>query len=151
MGEKQTPEKMLKGVVFEGGSVVFVDADTEKREQAFSSAILLFSFAVIAYFDVWWPHVLLAIGASSCVSNYIQKRYMELFTKACIFVGVWLASLLCVTIEKAQEEVFLPSLFVILGVYVIHKYLSESSARTEKLEQISKEVDSKLAEAEGES
>ena len=104
---------------------------SRKRAQAYSSALFLIGLAVLAYTEVWWPGIMLVIGLSMGLRQYLLARYHDTMVTLLVFVGTF------VTVEfDISWRIFLPILFTIGAIYlVMREYMEESAESEEEVEE----------------
>ncbi len=63
----------------------------QKKARAYSLAFMLLILAIITYWNVWWPGVLLAIGLPSALKQGLMKKYADMSVSLIVFVGSFIA------------------------------------------------------------
>lgn len=87
-----------------------------KRAQAISTAIFLIGLAIIAYGNFWWPGIMLILGISVGLKQFILGQIYDMCVTLLVFVGTF------VTVEyDISWEIFLPVLFSLGALYVLYK------------------------------
>lgn len=99
---------------------------SQKRAQVLSTAIFLFGLAVLIFTDAWWPGIMLAVGLSLAMRQYLLGRTYDMAISLLVFVGTF------VTIEyDISWRVFLPVLFTLGAIYILVREFFEVEATTE--------------------
>ncbi|MBI5345944.1 MAG: hypothetical protein HZB76_02220 [Chlamydiae bacterium] len=88
----------------------------KKKAQALSLTIFLIGMAFIAYFNYWWPGILLVIGVPMAVRNFMMKKYSDMVTGLIVFVGAFVIASVGVS-----AQLLIPAIFVIAAIYVFLK------------------------------
>ena len=92
-----------------------------------STGLLLLGLAIIAYFDAWWPQIMLVIGVSLAVRQILVKKIYDGILSLVIFGGIF-ATLF-------YHLPYLPVIFVIAGLYLLFKAASSRGPETEEEEE----------------
>jgi hypothetical protein len=111
---------------------------SRKRAQAYSTAVFLLGLAVLAFTDAWWPGIMLVLGLSVGLRQYLLGRIYDMMVSLLVFVGTF------VTVQfDISWRVFLPILFTLGAIYILMREYIEVRAENEeeKEEDTNREID----------
>ncbi len=104
------------------------------RATSIATGLLLIGLAPIAYYDQWWPYIMINIGAALAIRQFLLKKIYDGFISLIVFGGIFATFYFNLS--------WLPVLFVVAGIYVLFK---ASQGDTESLiedeEEIQKEIE----------
>lgn len=104
------------------------------KATSIASGIFLLGLAVIAYYDQWWPYIMLPIGISLAIRQSLLKNFYDALISLFIFIGIF------VTVYYNLS--WLPVLFVVAGLYVLFKALqTEPETTVDEDDEIQKEIE----------
>ena len=93
-----------------------------KRAQALSTAVFFIGLAIIAYGNLWWPGIMLILGVSIALKQFILGQIYDMCVTLLVFVGTF------VTVKyDISWEIFLPVLFSLGALYVLYKEFSSNN------------------------
>ena len=102
-----------------------------KRAKVVALIVFLIALAIITYFGIWWPGIMLAVGLPLAIMQYLQGRHYDMGITLFVFVGAWISVQFDI-----KWEVLLPILFAIGGIYIFFREWIESrSAKDEEIEE----------------
>jgi hypothetical protein len=100
---------------------------SRKRAQAYSSAVFLVGLAVLAITEYWWPGLMLVLGLSLALRQFLLGRVHDTLVTLLVFVGTF------VTIAfDISWRVFLPILFTLGAIYILCREFIEARSETEE-------------------
>ena len=111
---------------------------SKRRAAAFSTALFLLGLAAISILGNWWPGILVPIGLSLALRQYLLGRRYDMIVSLVVFLGAF------ITMQfNISWEVFLPMLFSLGAFYVLCSELIESNQESEeeKEEEINHEIE----------
>jgi|HubBroStandDraft_4_1064222.scaffolds.fasta_scaffold280370_2 hypothetical protein len=111
---------------------------SKRRAQALSVALFLIGLAIVAYFNAWWPGIMLAVGIPLALKQYLLGRHYDMSVTLFVFIGVF------VTVRfNIAWEVLLPVLFALGGIYILFREYLESKSETleEEEEDTNQEIE----------
>lgn len=114
---------------------------SRKRARSFSVALLLLGLAILTLTDAWWPGIMLALGLSIGLKQYLLGKTYDLGITLLVFVGTF------ITVQyDISWKIFLPILFSIGAFYILLRELFEPDAITEeeKEEDLNHEIEENL-------
>lgn len=139
---------LLTGII-QSGNCIFKRYDmakalaSKKRAKFFSFALFLVGMAIITYFKMFWPGIMLVIGIPLALRQHLLGRQYDMWITLFVFVGVF------VTVQfDIQWEIFLPVLFTLGGIYIFFREYIESSTtpETEEEESLNEEIEEEAGE-----
>lgn len=113
---------------------------SKKKAQAISTALFLLSLAILVITNAWWPGIMLALGLTLALKQYLLGRTYDMGISLLVFVGTF------ITVQfDISWKILLPTLFTIGAVYVLIKEFmdSEKEDEPEKEEDINHELEEK--------
>lgn len=113
---------------------------TERKARTISIIILLFGLALIGSLGTWWPAIMLVIGFSLAIRQFLQCRYYDMTISLFVFVGVY------ITLQfSVSWDVLLPVLFTVGGLYLFFRefILPRTQTEVEEEEEINLEISDK--------
>jgi predicted membrane protein len=108
---------------------------SKKKAGALSTALFLIGLAILAFTQVWWPGIMLAIGLPMALRQYLLGRTYDMCISLLVFVGTF------VTVQfDISWKIFLPILFTIGAIYVLlREFLAPDEANRE--DEVDKDED----------
>ena len=104
------------------------------KATSISTGIFLLGLAVIAYYDEWWPFIMLPIGISLALRQVLLKKFYDALISLIVFVGIF--------VTFYYNLSWLPVLFVIAGLYVLFCALqTEPETVVDEDEEIQKVIE----------
>ena len=111
---------------------------SRKRAKALSSVLLLLGFAILTFVG-WWPGILIVVGASLSLRQYLLGQYYDMLVSLLVFGGAFL------TLEVAIPwQIFLPTIFVLGAIYILVREYFDS--RTETKEEEDEDINHEIEE-----
>lgn len=113
---------------------------SHKRAQALSAVVFLLGLVIIIWTDAWWPGIMLALGLSIALRQYLLGRTYDMMISLLVFVGTF------ITVQfDISWRIFLPILFTLGAIYVLVREFFEENAltETEMEEDINHEIEEK--------
>ena len=113
---------------------------SRRQIHALSGGLCLIALAMIAYWNAWWPGVMLAIGLPLALRQYLMGRNYDMWISIVVFCGVF------ITVQfDIHWEVLLPVLLAIGGVYILFREYIESKQESEadREEDLNQEISEK--------
>lgn len=83
------------------------------KASAVSTGIFFLGLAANAYYDAWWPYIMLTIGLSLALRQFLVKKFYDAFISLLIFIGIFITVHFNLTL--------LPVIFIIAGLYILFK------------------------------
>ena len=87
---------------------------SKKRTETISSALFLVGLAIVFLTNTFWPGMLLVIGISLAVRQYLFGRLYDALLSLAVFTGVFCASGL-----NISWDILLPVIFVVAALYIL--------------------------------
>jgi len=116
---------------------------SKKRAHTLATALFLIGLAVLAYFNRWWPEIMLVIGIPLALEQYLLGRFYDAFVSLFVFIGVF------ITVQyDLPWEILLPVLFICAAIYVLFReYLEKTEeSEDEKEEDINCQIEEEESE-----
>ena len=88
------------------------------KKSAHIISFLLFAagIAVLAYFKIWWPALILVLGIPIALKHYLLGEFFDTYLSLFIFFGVF------ATFQfQIKFDILLPVFFTIGGIYIFFK------------------------------
>ncbi|MDR3623938.1 MAG: hypothetical protein P4L16_02225 [Chlamydiales bacterium] len=105
-----------------------------QKATSISAGIFFLVLAVIAYFDNWWPGIIIPIGTAIVVRQLLLKKFYDAIVSFAIFAGIF------VTLQWQLS--WLPVLFVIAGIYILFRTsLFTTEDEVEEEEEVQTEIE----------
>lgn len=98
------------------GPCMSIPLTTHKRADAISLGVMIIGFGVLFYLTAWWPGVLLVIGSSLVMRQYLRGRHYDIAITTLVFGGLFLYFYFDV-----DWAVVMPVLFVVGGIYLVFR------------------------------
>lgn len=87
---------------------------SKKKAHTISTAFFLFGLALLVFTDNWWPGIMLAVGVTLAVRQYLLGRVYDMGVSLLVFIGTF------VTVQfNINWRVFLPILFTVGAIYIL--------------------------------
>lgn len=110
---------------------------TFARASSISTALLLIGLAFCVFTGMWWPWVMLVIGAPLAIRQYLVGRYHDMLVTVVVFGGVFITSRFDIS-----WHILLPVLFIVGAIYVLfrefivskHTYKDEEASHNVEIE-----------------
>ena len=111
---------------------------SKRRASAFSTALFLLGLAALSITGSWWPGILLPVGLSLALRQYLLGRRYDMLISLIVFIGAFIT-----TQFEISWEILLPVLFSLGAFYILCRELMESTQETEeeKDEEVNKEIE----------
>ena len=106
---------------------------SKKRANNLAAGLLLVGLAVIGYVEQWWPGILLAFGLAVALRQALLGRWYDAILLALVFAGSFASFFFQLS--------WMPVLFLVAGIYLIFRDVSESDDEEEEEEEIQKEIE----------
>lgn len=96
-----------------------------RKARILAFSLFLIGLGLIAFFDAWWPGIMLVVGIPLALREYLLGRDYETGIMSFLFLGVFF------TVQfKLGGQILLPVLFTLGGIYLFLR--EEQTARAEK-------------------
>lgn len=100
---------------------------SKKKAHASSTALFLIGLAVLMVTESWWPGILLAVGLSLALRQFLLGRVYDMMTSLLIFVGAF------VTVQfDISWRILLPILFTLGALYILFREFIGNDPVTEE-------------------
>ncbi|MDN3504518.1 MAG: hypothetical protein P0S95_02945 [Rhabdochlamydiaceae bacterium] len=111
---------------------------SKKRAKVISSALFLFGLAFLAYFESWWPGIMLVIGIPLAIRQAMLGRYYDMIISLVVFIGVF-----CTAQYDVSWKILLPVVFVLAAIYILGRefFSSKMSDEDEDEEDLNHEIE----------
>lgn len=86
-----------------------------RRAQNISTGLLFIGLALVAIFDWWWPGILLVIGLSVSIRQFLLGRTYDAILSLIIFIGSFAVSQFTISWRIILPVIFLTGAFYVLG------------------------------------
>jgi predicted membrane protein len=106
-----------------------------QKASSISGGLFLLALGLLAYFETWWPHIMLAIGFALAVRQILVKKFYDAILSIFIFGGIF------VTVYYHLS--WLPVIFVIAGLFVLFR---AAQSEPETLEEEEEETQIEIEE-----
>lgn len=100
---------------------------SQKRAKAISTAIFFIGLAIIAFQFSWWPSIMLVIGISLAVKQFLMGKTHDMIISLVVFIGVFVTAQFDVS-----WEVLLPVVFILAAIYVLVKEFFQKEVESEE-------------------
>lgn len=100
---------------------------SKKRAKTLSSALCLIGLAILAITGEWWPGIMLVVGASLALRQYLLGRFYDMLISLAVFVGTF-----AFVQFEISWQVFLPTIFTLAAIYLLFREFTESRGETEE-------------------
>ncbi len=106
---------------------------SSRRAKVISSAVFLLGLAVISFQFSFWPSIMVVIGLSLALRQYLLGHIYDMFLSLFVFLGVFFTAL-----YDVSRDVLLPVVFTIGAIYLLckefwHRHEEEESELEEDL------------------
>ena len=111
---------------------------SRKKAQAYSSTLFLLGVIVLILTESWWPGLMLALGLSLALRQFLLGRTYDMVVTLVVFLGTF------VTVQfDISWQVFLPILFSLGALYVLFRefFLPEEISEEELEEDLNHEIE----------
>ena len=111
---------------------------SKRRSEILALGIFLIGLAVISYWQFWWPGIMVVLGITFLVKQYLRGRYYDMFITSFVFGGITLFYG-----ELIEWDLLLPVLFALGGIYIIFREIFFRRYRTgkEETEDVREEIE----------
>jgi len=109
---------------------------SNRRARAFGTSIFLVGLAVLSFTDQWWPNIMLVIGLSLCIKQFLQKRLYDGILSIIIFGGVFV-----IYEFQFSLKILLPILFLSAALFLLVREFSQRNTESEEEEDINIEIE----------
>lgn len=109
---------------------------SNRRARSFGTSIFLIGLAVLSFTDQWWPNIMLVIGLSLCIKQFLQKRIYDGILSIIIFGGVFV-----IYEFQFSMKILLPILFVSAALFLLVRELLQKNTESELEEDINIEIE----------
>ena len=114
---------------------------SKKKAHALSTALFLIGLAVLIFTQDWWPGIMLAVGLSLGLRQYLLGRTYDMCITFLVFIGTF------ITVEfDISWRIFLPILFTVGAIYILCREFmtpEEPPTEEEKEEDLQHEIEEK--------
>src|ERR1700760_3813624 len=87
---------------------------SKRKADAISNGIFFILLGILFYTNAWWPGILIAIGTTFALRQYLTGRLIDFFITLVILTIVVL-----ITFMGLSLSILMPVLFVLGGIYII--------------------------------
>jgi len=113
---------------------------SKKKAGTVSTVLFLLGLAVLTFTEMWWPGIMLAVGFSLALRQYLLGRTYDMCISLLVFVGTF------ITVQfDISWRVFLPILFTLGAIYALcHEFMApdeEGEDEVEKDEDVQHEIE----------
>jgi hypothetical protein len=110
---------------------------THRKADNISLGVLLIGLGVLSFLNSWWPGILVVIGLSMIVRQYLRGRFYDIFLSALIFGGLFV-----VAFFGYMRDYIIPVCLTIGGIYLIFREYMIPKVRIgdERVEDAGEEV-----------
>lgn len=111
---------------------------SHRRADAISLGIFFIGLGIISYLNTWWPQILLVIGASLALRQYLRNRFYDMGLSFFIFGGLFI-----VYFFNTSWDILMPILFTIGGIYIIFReyFVTKERIGENKVEEAAEEIE----------
>jgi predicted membrane protein len=89
---------------------------SNRRAKAISSAVFLLGLAVISFQFEMWPAIMVVIGVSLALRQYLLGHIYDMILSLVVFFGVFFTSL-----YDISSDILLPVVFILGAIYLLSK------------------------------
>lgn len=116
---------------------------TQKRADTVSLGIFLIGLGMIIYLDSWWPGILLAIGASLVIRQFLRGRDYDMVISTIVFGGLF--SYFYFKVDWANV---MAVLFTVGGIYLIFReyFVTKQRVGREQIEEERQNLEEEVKE-----
>ena len=116
---------------------------SQKRAKVFANTIFLIGLAIVIYLHSYWPGLLLVLGTSLALKQYLLGRFHDMMLTLVIYITSFIIAGLHIA-----WDILIPVLLVLGGIYVLCKEWVESSftSEAEKEYDLNKEIEESSAD-----
>lgn len=106
---------------------------SKRKADAISNGIFFILLGILFYTNAWWPGILVAIGTTFALRQYLTGRIVDFFITLLI-----LALVVLITFAGLSIYILMPVLFVLGGIYIIiREYFFPDGIRLDKVNKSS--------------
>lgn len=87
-----------------------------KKAKAFELATFFLGLSILSIYGNWWPSIMIVLGASLAVKQFLLKRFYDMALSLFIFIGVFL-----IQTYSASSSYFLAVLFFTSAIFLVGK------------------------------
>ncbi|HRW58478.1 MAG TPA: hypothetical protein P5048_02530 [Chlamydiales bacterium] len=115
-----------------------VPVASHKKVQAVSSIIFLIGLAVLAFYNSWWPGIMLVLGLSIAARQILKGKIYDTILTLIIFVGAFI-----IFLKGYEQRFLLPVLFTLGALHIfIREFLAfQDKTEIEKEEEIEADIE----------
>ena len=111
---------------------------SRKRARIVSSAMLLLGFAFVVLFNAWWPGILLTIGLSFAIRNFLLCQWYDLLWNLAVFGGIF--AFIHLRIHFTLSYI-IPVFLCIGAIYLLFKeFFLDPQTEAQKEEELNQEI-----------
>lgn len=113
---------------------------SKKKAHSLSTALFLIGLAILAYTEVWWPGIMLAVGLPLAFRQYLLGRTYDMLISLLVFVGTF------ITVQfDISWRLFLPILFTLGALYILFRefFGPDETTEDEREELLNHEIEEK--------
>lgn len=105
------------------------------RATSIGSGIFFLILAIIAYFDFWWPGIMIPVGVSLIIRQILLRKFYDALLSFIVFGGIF--------VTFYYQLPWLPILFIIAGIYLLFQAMIGWSVESEEEqeEELQKEIE----------
>jgi len=89
---------------------------TKRKANGVGMGILLVGLGILMYLNTWWPEIMLVIGVSLSVKQYLRGRLYDIIVTIFVCGGTYVYYK-----TPVPWDILMPILFVVGGIYVISR------------------------------
>lgn len=111
---------------------------SQKRAKAIASAVFFIGLAIISFRFAWWPSIMLVIGLSLGIKQFLLGKIHDMLASLFVFFGVFISAQF-----NVEWEILLPVVFILSAIYILVREFSDSFTKTEieKEEDLNHEIE----------
>lgn len=111
---------------------------TQMRANVMSIAIILIGIGALMFWGHFWPWILLVIGSSLVVRQWLRGRHYDMAITTFVFGGLFLYYF-----TDVAWATLMPVLFVTGGIYLIFRewFVAKRRFGREKIEDVREEIE----------
>ena len=109
-----------------------------KKTNGISTGVLLISLGILAFLNSWWPGILIVLGVSLGLRQYLLGRYYDMGFSFLIFFGLFI-----IIITPLPFNFLVPILFILAGIYMLCRefLIPDPTTEIEEEEEIELEIE----------
>ena len=99
----------------------------KKTAHALSFVLFAIGIAALAYFQIWWPALILVLGLPIALKHYLCGEFFDAFLSLFIFFGLF------ITFQwQIKLNILLPIFFTISGIYIFFREFIGSKNKSDQ-------------------